>query len=1263
LSTKNQVQDNSATKASPAKSKQTSKPVPATPQTGGLLLADTQTDGLDLADAPSVSGQAERLNNLGLQAVQRQKLAGQIGTMQGNGHMQQVLAFARTNQKTTAPLKPNNKVAKAPTVSRKSSKKSAEPLKPKSDTQTSESRPDEQTEALGAEEFAALWGNDLPESTETADSTTASQSLPQTVQRREAASVKTDAPAPPTPEEKAEANANAETAMAKAEQDVNQALAQGSQARAAGEGERANAQVAQQAVVEAKAAANTGPAPVPAIETAADAPQPQPDNAAVEAPAGEKSESANSAPTSAQDDPAFQSTVANVKGVAKNQADHAPSSAKAKEAQAAAVSPASELAGKAEANQVDEMDGAETPGFDAKAFKAKLMARIKELTPKTAEAADEFKENNVAGQLKSNMQSETAAQKEKSQAPLDKATAAAPDAGSVTPKPTKPLAPNAAGPAPGDVGAAGAAPKSKGQGQVEAPIAATGPKLDQQMAAANITDEQLANSNEPEMVATLSAKKDAKAQAATAPQAYRQQEKAIIAQAEQGAVATAKAETTAIHQSRVGALGQVDAQQAQGKGKDEAARAEIGTELQNIYKGTKSKVESILSTLDGEVDAAFQEGAEAAKQSFESHVDNAMDAYKEKRYAGIIGKMKWLKDKFTPTRQEVLDIFNQGRQHYIQAMDGVINHVTALIGRKLSEAKAEIAKGKQAITAHVNNLPANLQSVGQAAAQDIQGQFTQLEQDVESKQSGLIDRLASQYNEKLQAVDQRLDEMKAANATFYDMAADKIVGTVQTILNLKNMLLGVLAKAAAAVDSIIKDPIGFLGNLVSGVKQGLDRFVNNIGTHLKKGFIGWLTGALTGAGISLPDKWDLPGIFQLVMQVMGVSFQSIMGRLSGIFGFDIMGVFEPVKQVIEIYQSDGLGGLAKAGLTRIVGEEHMQSLLEVWQMVQGAISGNWNMLWGLLQGHLTNLKEMVFGKIEEFLTESVIKSGVTWIVSMLNPAGAFIKACKAIYDIVMFFVNRGSQVMSLVNSVIGSISAIASGNLSAAAGAVEDALAKSIPVAIGFLGSLLGLGNVSGKVQEIIQSVRGLVDQGLNAVFNSKPVQMVVGFIKKLVGKIKGGLGLDNEPEGSEIQTTSLDPPSGTGSEWKLATLEAGTTLYSAGAASKSDAKWGSSQKPDLMTYVIDNQWSPEWGAERPNKFNSKDGTTGTDYSRTPIIEYAISVSSDIVVYKGLVSPQEEAGVSINSTKQEQYYHSDGLGEIKRVGILGYVPRKATPEN
>ncbi|MDQ2805458.1 MAG: hypothetical protein M3Z04_00840, partial [Chloroflexota bacterium] len=77
-------------------------------------------------------------------------------------------------------------------------------------------------------------------------------------------------------------------------------------------------------------------------------------------------------------------------------------------------------------------------------------------------------------------------------------------------------------------------------------------------------------------------------------------------------------------------------------------------------------------------------------------------------------------------------------------------------------------------------------------------------------------------------------------------------------------------------------------------------------------------------------------------------------------------------------------------------------------------------------------------------------AGITWLVSLFNPAGAFIKACKAIYDVIMFFIERGSQIMALVNAVLNSVSAIASGSVGGAAAAIEGALSAALPVAISF---------------------------------------------------------------------------------------------------------------------------------------------------------------------------------------------------------------------
>ena len=84
---------------------------------------------------------------------------------------------------------------------------------------------------------------------------------------------------------------------------------------------------------------------------------------------------------------------------------------------------------------------------------------------------------------------------------------------------------------------------------------------------------------------------------------------------------------------------------------------------------------------------------------------------------------------------------------------------------------------------------------------------------------------------------------------------------------------------------------------------------------------------------------------------------------------------------------------------------------------------------------------MILDAIKDFLIEKVIIAGITWIIGLLNPASAFIKACKAIYDIVMFFVERGARSWTLVNAVIDSMARSPRAR-SARRPLVENALAR-----------------------------------------------------------------------------------------------------------------------------------------------------------------------------------------------------------------------------
>ena len=103
----------------------------------------------------------------------------------------------------------------------------------------------------------------------------------------------------------------------------------------------------------------------------------------------------------------------------------------------------------------------------------------------------------------------------------------------------------------------------------------------------------------------------------------------------------------------------------------------------------------------------------------------------------------------------------------------------------------------------------------------------------------------------------------------------------------------------------------------------------------------------------------------------------------------------------------------------------------------------------------------------------MVGQAIVRLISLLNPVGAIIQTAIAIYNTVMFFVERIQQIMVLANSVFDSIADIASGNVGGAIASVEQAMARTLPVNISFLARLIGLGGISARIREMVP-LRGL---------------------------------------------------------------------------------------------------------------------------------------------------------------------------------------------
>jgi hypothetical protein len=236
-----------------------------------------------------------------------------------------------------------------------------------------------------------------------------------------------------------------------------------------------------------------------------------PAEGAAAAPAG----AAEQAPASPDEDPAFQGVIRRVRAVAERQGHNTPAQRRAAEAQAAAAGPPNEVASQAAAAQVDRMDAQEPQPFDRASFKAALLAKIAEITPQNLEQADEFKDRGAAAAIKSEVTANVEQGKEQAQGPIQQTTAEAPDPSVGQPKPVTPLPPIEAGPPPPDVAAAGAAPKPKTDAEVSLDEGSR--SIDDRMSEANVTEEQLANANEPAFSDALTARRDAQTHAEEAP--------------------------------------------------------------------------------------------------------------------------------------------------------------------------------------------------------------------------------------------------------------------------------------------------------------------------------------------------------------------------------------------------------------------------------------------------------------------------------------------------------------------------------------------------------------------------------------------------------------------------------------------------------------------------------------------------------------------------------------------------------------------------
>jgi hypothetical protein len=752
---------------------------------------------------------------------------------------------------------------------------------------------------------------------------------------------------------------------------------------------------------------------------------------------------------------------------------HKPPGVIAGSAQAAAIVPSKEQQRGAAVATAAKMDSVDPGKVNRDTFKDKLKAALKAAVPDPKDQEEAERTMKSGGvQTSTALKGELQGQHDAAAGPM---TAVASPQGEVPASsqpapPAQTLTPEVPGQPPAPVSAAPVVPAPLPDQKLD--YSADRQASDQAMAENSVTTEQLQKSNEPSFGKVVQARADAEKHEAAVPDRFRKTEAGARAQAGSVAQQSMVQGLGGIHGSRSAAVGKVAGQQSSTKQREAQKRADVTSHINQIKDQTRSEVNSILETMDREATSKFTAGLQRAEKAYESAFEDAKG-----------GWGTWLTTWGDDWKRHIDAAFVKARASYNAEVDVAIDEVAMYVELKLKEAKERVAMGRKEIDVYVQGLDASSKQFGEEARQSIGADFDAMSSDIDAKRDALCDKLAAEYKTSRDRIAATEEKLREENKTLWDRVKDATVGVIKTIIAFKDMLLNVLSRAAAAIDLIISDPIGFLGNLVSAVMQGLNNFVGNILTHLKKGLMEWLFGALAGAGLQIPDSFDLKGIISLVLQVLGLTYANFRARAVAIVGEPIVQALESAAEVFKVIVTEGIPGL-----------------------------------WRFIKEKLADLKTMVMDGIIGFVKEKIIVAGIKWIIGLLNPASAFVKACMAIYDIVMFFVNRGSQILALVNAIIDSITAIANGNLTSAANWVEQALARAIPVAIGFLASLLGLGDISNTIRDTIKKVQQPVNTAIDWVIN-QAVKLV-----KAAGKLVGGLLGKKESHKDDKTSPTGDP-------------------------------------------------------------------------------------------------------------------------------------------
>lgn len=574
-------------------------------------------------------------------------------------------------------------------------------------------------------------------------------------------------------------------------------------------------------------------------------------------------------------------------------------------------------------------------------------------------------------------------------------------------------------------------------------------------------------------------------------------QKEALGRAEADMAALQAQALAALTASRTGAeQGTVVRQQGM-VGSEQAQRERAGAEAKKAFDDAKTQVDALLRPLAASAMAEWDAAKEVLAAQFKADLAPVQRRVDE-RHAGVDGYVVALWDVVTGLPAWAEEGYAKAEQNFGDAVVGKLESISTRVNAVIASCDLLIKTARERIAAIYAELPESLRTWAQGEQARFDGQLDHLHDEVMAVRDGFNKDLVARSSA---AVDEVRAEIAALRKkaggligritdAIRRFADDPVKFIIEGLLELVGIppasFWAVVAKIQKVVKDIAADPLGFANKLLQGLGDGFAKFFDTFGTHLLKGFLGWLLGGVKD--VQIPKELSVRSIVTFFLELMGITWPNIRKILVKKIGAKNVALVEKVYSLVSLLMEKGPHG--------------------IYEMIKEKLDPQ-------------SIVDQVIDMAVDFMVSAIAKQVGARILLLFNPAGAIAQALEAIYRVLKWIFENAARIFTLIETVVNGIADILAGNTAAFAAAVDKALGMLIAPVIGFIADYMSMGDlpsiVAAKIKSMREWILGLIESALTWIIEKgKALLAAMGIGKK--EKDKGG--------DSEVgESVSIDAP------------------------------------------------------------------------------------------------------------------------------------------